>query len=175
MPGPVRWPLIFRVDYGHEEGARKFGRDPRVYSISSKAFLAGGDGSLAGIRTVDVERRDGRFVEAPGTEREWKADLVLLSMGFLGPESEPTLNQIAGLLPERPPRVREFVEVRSRRLARGVGGDPRAVRVPTGRPRLRRRRCPRPDSGGLVGFRDRPPNSDIGRRCKTEPFVDIQP
>ena len=84
-PWPA-WPLIFRVDYGHEEGARKFGRDPRVYSISSKAFLAGGDGSLAGIRTVDVERRDGRFVEAPGTEREWKADLVLLSMGFLGPE-----------------------------------------------------------------------------------------
>ena len=84
-PWPA-WPLIYRVDYGHEEGARKFGRDPRVYSISSKAFLAGRDGSLAGIRTVEVERRDGRFTEVPGTEREWKADLVLLSMGFLGPE-----------------------------------------------------------------------------------------
>ena len=84
-PWPT-WPLIHRVDYGHEEGARKFGRDPRVYSISSKSFIAGRDGALAGIRTVAVERRDGRFTEAPGTEREWKADLVLLSMGFLGPE-----------------------------------------------------------------------------------------
>ena len=80
------WPLIYRVDYGHEEGARKFGRDPRVYSISSQSFIAGSGGALAGIRTVDVERRDGRFAETPGTEREWKADLVLLSMGFLGPE-----------------------------------------------------------------------------------------
>ena len=84
-PWPA-WPLIFRVDYGHEEGARKFGRDPRVYSISSQSFIAGSDGALAGIRTVGVERRDGRIAEVPGTEREWKADLVLLSMGFLGPE-----------------------------------------------------------------------------------------
>ena len=86
-PWPA-WPRIFRVDYGHEEGARKFGRDPRVYSIASKSFTAHGDGSLAGIRTVDVELRDGRIEEIPGTERDWKADLVLLSMGFLGPEHE---------------------------------------------------------------------------------------
>ena len=84
-PWPA-WPRIFRVDYGHEEGVRKFGRDPRVYSIASKAFIADRDGALAGVRTVAVERRDGRFTEVPGTEREWKADLVLLSMGFLGPE-----------------------------------------------------------------------------------------
>ncbi len=84
-PWPT-WPRIFRVDYGHEESANKFGQDPRVYSISSKSFVANGNGTLRGIRTVDVAFRDGRFEEIPGSEREWKADLVFLSMGFLGPE-----------------------------------------------------------------------------------------
>ena len=86
-PWPT-WPRVFRVDYGHEEGARKFGRDPRVYSISSKSFIPGGDGALAGVHTVEVAPEDGRIEEVPGTGREWKADLVLLSMGFLGPEHE---------------------------------------------------------------------------------------
>lgn len=86
-PWPT-WPRIFRVDYGHEEGARKFGSDPRVYSISSKSFVPNGSGSLGGIHTVDVELKAGRFNEIPGSEREWKADLVFLSMGFLGPEHE---------------------------------------------------------------------------------------
>ncbi|MCY4322228.1 MAG: FAD-dependent oxidoreductase, partial [Gammaproteobacteria bacterium] len=80
------WPRIFRVDYGHEESAKKFGDDPRVYSISSKSFLAGDDGRLKGIRTIDVEFKGGKFIDVPGSEREWKADLVFLSMGFLGPE-----------------------------------------------------------------------------------------
>ena len=47
-PWPT-WQCIFRVDYGHEESARKLGYDPRVYSISSKSFMAGGDGMLAGF------------------------------------------------------------------------------------------------------------------------------
>ena len=83
-----QWPRIFRVDYGHEEGASRFGRDPRVYSVSSKSFIASDDGSLAGIRTTDVALKNGRLEEVPGSEREWKADLVLLSMGFLGPEHD---------------------------------------------------------------------------------------
>ena len=78
-----QWPLIFRVDYGHEESARKFGRDPRRYSISGKEFARGEDGRLRGIVTVEV---DPKFREIPGTRKFWKADLVLLSMGFLGPE-----------------------------------------------------------------------------------------
>ena len=86
-PWPT-WPRIFRVDYGHEESANKFGQDPRVYSISSKSFVANGSGRLGAIHTVDVELKDGRFEEISGSEREWKADLVFLSMGFLGPEHE---------------------------------------------------------------------------------------
>ena len=81
-PWPT-WPLIFRVDYGHEEAAARYGNDPRVYSISGKEFLRDDDGRLLGINTVQV---DANFKEVPGTVKFWEADLVLLSMGFLGPE-----------------------------------------------------------------------------------------
>ncbi len=84
-PWPT-WPLIFRTEYGHEESAAKFGGDPRVFLISSMEFLGGGNGRVAGIRTIDVELKDGGFKNVPGSEREWPADLVLLAMGFLGPE-----------------------------------------------------------------------------------------
>ena len=85
------WPRIFRVDYGHEEVAAKFGSDPRQYCILSKEFIAGSDGKVAGIRTVEVQwskSDDGQWkmTEVEGSEREWTADLVLLAMGFLGPE-----------------------------------------------------------------------------------------
>ena len=81
-PWPT-WPLIFRVDYGHEEAAAKFGNDPRVYSISGKEFVRDDDGNLLGINTVEVDKN---FQEIPGTTQFWEADLILLSMGFLGPE-----------------------------------------------------------------------------------------
>ncbi len=86
-PWPT-WPRIFRVDYGHEEAASKQGDDPRVYSISSLNFIDDGNGRVSGIRTVNVEMKDGRFENIEGTEKEWPADLVLLAMGFLGPEHE---------------------------------------------------------------------------------------
>ncbi len=87
-PWPT-WPVIFRVDYGHEEAAARDGSDPRVYSISGKEFVRDDNGKLLGINTVEV---DSKFQEVPGTEKFWEADLILLSMGFLGPEhyvSEP--------------------------------------------------------------------------------------
>ena len=81
-PWPL-WPKIYRVDYGHEEAAKKFGEDPRVYSVSGKEFVRDEDGTLLGINTVNV---DSNFTEIPGSVRFWEADLILLSMGFLGPE-----------------------------------------------------------------------------------------
>ena len=85
-----QWPRIYRVDYGHEEIAAKFGADPRTYCILSKEFLGDANGRVCGIRTVDVEWKtvDGKpkLEERPDSLREWKADLVLLAMGFLGPE-----------------------------------------------------------------------------------------
>ena len=85
-----QWPRTYRMDYGHEEAAEKYGDDPRQYSILSKEFLKDDNGRVKGIRTVDVDwsqpGEKAPFSEVPGSEREWTADLVLLSMGFLGPE-----------------------------------------------------------------------------------------
>ena len=94
------WPRILRVDYAHAEVAAKFGNDPRVFSILSKGFLDDGSGGVAGIETVAVNwARDdsGRFqmTELPGTQASFEADLVLLAMGFLGPEK--TLVDVLGL------------------------------------------------------------------------------
>ena len=90
-PWPT-WPFIFRVDYGHEEAAAKFNRDPRVYRTSAVEFHGNGDGRLTSLVAADFETVDGRFSKVEGSERSWDADLVLLAMGFRGPEhdvSEP--------------------------------------------------------------------------------------
>lgn len=84
-PWPT-WPKILRTDYGHQEAIQVFGADPRTYSISSTEFVGDENGNLKAVRTVDVEMKDGRFENVPGSEREWEADLVFLAMGFLGPE-----------------------------------------------------------------------------------------
>jgi NAD(P)H-dependent glutamate synthase small subunit len=85
-----QWPRIFRSDYGHEEAAQKFGSDPRVYNILSKEFIDDGNGNVTGIKTVRVswkfENGKMNMTEIPGSEEIIGADLVLLAMGFLGPE-----------------------------------------------------------------------------------------
>lgn len=85
-----QWPRIMRVDYGHAEAAAKFGNDPRTYSILTKEFVGDGNGQLTGIKTVNIQwlKKDGQmtFEEIPGSEKVWEADLILLAMGFLGPE-----------------------------------------------------------------------------------------
>lgn len=93
-----QWPHIYRLDYGQEEAQAKFGDDPRAYEIMTKKFEAGPDGRVKELHTVQItwEKGDnGRMapVEVPGSERVWKADLVLLAMGFLGPEN-PVLEQL---------------------------------------------------------------------------------
>lgn len=85
------WPRTFRVDYGHEEAEAKFGRDPREYQILSKEFLKDENGNLRGIKTVNVAWTKGddggwKMSEVPGSEKDWPAQLILLAMGFLGPE-----------------------------------------------------------------------------------------
>ncbi|MGC6444215.1 MAG: glutamate synthase subunit beta [Rubripirellula sp.] len=85
------WPRIFRVDYGHEESSAKYGRDPREFQVLSKEFLVDESGRVRGIKTVTVEwtrKDDGGWAmsEVAGSEKEWPAQLILLSMGFLGPE-----------------------------------------------------------------------------------------
>ncbi|MDA8201781.1 MAG: glutamate synthase subunit beta [Chloroflexi bacterium] len=86
-----QWPKLYRLDYGQEEAAALWGSDPRRYAVSTRRFVAGSEGRVAGIELVDVEwtrGEDGRPVprEQPGTEREVPAELVLLALGFAGPE-----------------------------------------------------------------------------------------
>jgi len=86
-----QWPKIFRVDYGHEEVRAKFGSDPRQYCIMTKEFVGDGQDNVTGLRTVAVDwtkDAEGRWKlnEVPGSERNWRCDLVLLALGFAGPE-----------------------------------------------------------------------------------------
>lgn len=89
------WPQfarVFKVDYGHSEVIAQTGRDPREYCVLSKRFVGNADGKLTGIETVRVEwikSEDGKWSmkEVPGSEQFFEADLILLSMGFLGPET----------------------------------------------------------------------------------------
>jgi glutamate synthase (NADPH) small chain len=95
-----QWPKIFRVDYGHAEANARFGRDPREYAIATKEFIGDGKGNVRALRTVRVEwgkDATGRFQmkDVPGSEEEFPADLVLLALGFLGPEE--TLAKQLGL------------------------------------------------------------------------------
>lgn len=89
-PWPT-WPMIYRVSSAHEEGGE------RDFAINTTAFIGDGDGNLAALATVRVEQafEDGRmsFEPVPGTEEQIGADLVLLAMGFVGPEQGPLIEQ----------------------------------------------------------------------------------
>ncbi len=84
-PWPL-WPLIYRVDYGHAEAKEVFGDDPRQYNLMTKSFIKDDEGNLTGLKTINVDFVDGKLVEIKGTERNWDAQLALLSMGFVSPE-----------------------------------------------------------------------------------------
>jgi NADPH-dependent glutamate synthase beta subunit-like oxidoreductase len=88
-PWPL-WPKIHRTDYAHEETIARFGADPRNYAVVSKEFGATG-ANVGSVRITRVEwqRNNGppKMVELDGTAETLEADLVLLAMGFLGPEA----------------------------------------------------------------------------------------
>jgi glutamate synthase (NADPH/NADH) small chain len=87
-----QWPKVYKMDYGQEEAAALFGDDPREYLINTKRFVGDENGSVKELHTVRVEwvKDNGRFAprEIPGSERIFPAQLVLLAMGFLGPENQ---------------------------------------------------------------------------------------
>ena len=93
------WPNIFRVSAAHEEGG------DRVYSVSTERFSGTEDGRVAKLHgaRVETQRRNGRmtFESVPGTAFEMDVDLVLLAMGFLGPEREGLLTELGVRLTER--------------------------------------------------------------------------
>jgi glutamate synthase (NADPH) small chain len=87
-----QWPKIYKLDYGQEEAAALFGADPRQYLINTRKFVGDEHGQVKEIHTVRIEwvRENGRMAlkETPGSERVFPAQLVLLAMGFLGPENQ---------------------------------------------------------------------------------------
>ena len=87
-----QWPKVCRPDYGQEEAAALFGDDPRTYLISTKKFVGDEHGHVKELHTVRIEwvKDNGRFTmkEVPGSEQVFPAQLVLLAMGFLGPENQ---------------------------------------------------------------------------------------
>ena len=97
-PWPT-WPMIYRVSSAHEEGGE------RVYQASTTEFVDRGDGSIGSLRFHEVEMlMDGgrpRFVPIDGTERELPCDLVLLAMGFTGPETGGLLDDLGVDLTDR--------------------------------------------------------------------------
>jgi glutamate synthase (NADPH/NADH) small chain len=92
------WPKTYKLDYGQEEAAAKFGEDPRIYLTTAKKFEDDGHGHVKAVHTVQIDwhkNEKGQFVpkEVPGTEQVRPAQLVLLAMGFLGPE-QPLLEKL---------------------------------------------------------------------------------
>jgi len=99
-----QWPKVYKMDYGQEEASSRFGSDPRTYSITTKKFEADAKGQVKAVHTVQIEWVKGpkgfEMKEIAGTEKVWPAQLVLLALGFLGPE-DTVLN---ALNVERDPR-----------------------------------------------------------------------
>ncbi|WP_431876918.1 glutamate synthase subunit beta [Amycolatopsis sacchari] len=93
-PWPM-YPMIFRVSSAHEEGGE------RLYSVNTQEFLADDDGNLRALRLVEVRNEGGKFVPVEGTERELPAQLVLLAMGFVGPQREGLLESLGVDLDQR--------------------------------------------------------------------------
>jgi glutamate synthase (NADPH/NADH) small chain len=92
------WPKVYKMDYGQEEAAAKFGDDPRTYLTTATKFEGDENGNVKAVHTVQVEweKNDkGQFIpkHVPGSEKVLPAQLVLLAMGFLGPE-QPLLDAL---------------------------------------------------------------------------------
>jgi glutamate synthase (NADPH/NADH) small chain len=87
QPWPT-YPMTYRVSSAHEEGGE------RLYSVSTQAFVGDDEGRVRALRLVEVELVNGRFTPVAGSQREIPAQLVLLAMGFVGPQRGPLLDQL---------------------------------------------------------------------------------
>jgi glutamate synthase (NADPH/NADH) small chain len=86
-----QWPAVLKTDYGQQEAIELYGRDPRIWQTTVKGFEGDINGQVKAVHTVEVNwQRDGEGrmtpVEVPGSEKVLPAQLVLLAMGFLGPD-----------------------------------------------------------------------------------------
>jgi glutamate synthase (NADPH/NADH) small chain len=101
-----QWPRVYALDYGQQEAAALYGADPRRYVTVTKRLVGGAQGGVAALHTIEVDwvkNGDGRLAmkEKPGTEKIWPAELVLLAMGFVGPEKPGLLTELGVALDGR--------------------------------------------------------------------------
>jgi glutamate synthase (NADPH/NADH) small chain len=101
-----QWPRVYKLDYGQEEAAALYGADPRRYVTVTKRLVGDSHGHVKELHTIEIDwvrNGDGRFAmkEKPGTEKVWPADLVLLAMGFVGPEKPGLLTELGVRLDPR--------------------------------------------------------------------------
>jgi glutamate synthase (NADPH/NADH) small chain len=94
QPWPT-YPMVYRVSSAHEEGGE------RLFSVSTQEFLGDSEGRLRALQLVDVRSAEGRFEPVEGSERELVCELVLMAMGFTGPEQGPLLSDLGVELDER--------------------------------------------------------------------------
>lgn len=88
-----QYPIIHRVEYGQKEAEAEFGKDPKAYAVMTKKFVGDENNRIKEVHTIDValsydEKGNKVRTEIPGTEKVWQADLVLLAIGFSGPEQD---------------------------------------------------------------------------------------
>ena len=90
-----QWSLVYRTSSAHEEGGE------RRFSVNTECFLDDGSGRVRALRLHEVHMVEGRFEKIDGTDQEIPADLVLLAMGFVGPEQGSWLDQLGVAFDER--------------------------------------------------------------------------
>jgi glutamate synthase (NADPH/NADH) small chain len=92
-PWPT-YPLMYRVASAHEEGGE------RIFSVNTEQFV-GADGRVTGLKVHEVEMKAGKFEKVDGSDFDLEADLVLLAMGFVGPEKPGLLSDLRVELTDR--------------------------------------------------------------------------
>ena len=90
-----QWSFILRTSSAHEEGGE------RLFAVSTEKFVGDENGNVSGLMISDVINENGKFVAVAGTQRELKADLVLLALGFVGPEKSNWLENLGVKFDER--------------------------------------------------------------------------
>lgn len=123
------WPKTYKLDYGQEEYQALYGADPRNYSVTAKRFIGDDEGNVKEVETVSVEwvkNGTGRLMpqEIAGTEKTYPAQLVLLAMGFLGPE-ETLLDSLEIARDERSNARAEYGKFATNRPGVFAAGDMR--------------------------------------------------
>jgi glutamate synthase (NADPH/NADH) small chain len=122
QPWPT-YPMTYRVSSAHEEQSQLNNGGERVYAVSTTEFAGDADGHVRALKLTEVKFEGGRFQPVPGSERELPADLVLLAMGFTGPEQDNGLVAQLGLELDERGNIKRDGEYRSNVENVFVAGD----------------------------------------------------